>query len=122
MEILKSNNSLGAEIKNVDLGKELQKQELNFINKAWEEHLVLVFKKQNLTDERLIQYSKNFGDLDLPAPNPYGINFSPDHPEINVISNVKDMGLDGHLNLVLQKIYLMSMMSNHLNRQNHSQV
>ena len=92
MEILKSNNSLGAEIKNIDLGKELQKEELNFINKAWEEHLVLVFKKQNLSDVQLINYSKSFGNLDLPAPNPYGINFSPDHPEINVISNVKNMG------------------------------
>ena len=92
MEIVKSNRSLGAEIRNINLEKDLTKEELDFINQAWSENLVLVFKKQNLSDERLIHYSKNFGDLDLPAPNPYGINFSPNHPEINVISNVKNLG------------------------------
>ena len=92
MEITKSNNALGAEIKNIDLSKNLTKEELNFINHAWAENLVLVFKKQILSDAQLISYSKNFGDLDLPAPNPYGINFSPNNPEINVISNVKNMG------------------------------
>ena len=30
--------------------------------------------------------------MDLPAPNPYGIKFSKDYPEINVISNVKKEG------------------------------
>ena len=92
MEILKSGLALGAEVIGVDLGKELEKEKISKINKAWDENLVLVFKNQNLTDPDLIKFSKNFGELDLPAPNPYGIKFSKDYPEINVISNVKKEG------------------------------
>ena len=92
MEIVKSNKALGAEIKNIDLGKKLSNDEIKYITEAWSKNLVLLFKNQNLSDEQLIKYSKNFGNLDLPAPNPYGINFSPNHPEINVISNVKQEG------------------------------
>ena len=92
MEIIKSGLALGAEIKGIDLSKDLNDQQVNDINKAWDENLVLVFKNQNLTDPDLIKFSKNFGNLDHPAPNPYGINFSPEHPEINVISNVKKEG------------------------------
>lgn len=92
MEILKSGLTLGAEIIGVDLGKELEQEKISEINKAWDENLVLVFKNQNLTDPDLIKFSKNFGELDLPAPNPYGIKFSKDYPEINVISNVKKEG------------------------------
>ncbi len=92
MKILKSGLTLGAEIIGVDLGNELEQEKISEINKAWDENLVLVFKNQNLTDPDLIKFSKNFGELDLPAPNPYGIKFSKDHPEINVISNVKKEG------------------------------
>ena len=88
MKLIKSNKALAAEIKNIDLSKDLNAEQIEFINKAWDENLVLIFKKQELNDVELIKFSKYFGDLDLPAPNPYGINFSPDYPEIIVISNV----------------------------------
>tara|TARA_A100001015_G_scaffold64457_1_gene71165 strand:+ start:48 stop:683 length:636 start_codon:yes stop_codon:yes gene_type:complete len=92
MKLIKTNKALAAEIKNIDLSKDLNSEQIEFINKAWDENLVLIFKKQELNDVELIKFSKYFGNLDLPAPNPYGINFSPDHPEINVISNVKEEG------------------------------
>ena len=92
MNLIKSNKTLAAEIKNIDLSEDLNKDQIAFIQKAWDENLVLIFKNQELNDLQLIKFSKYFGNLDLPAPNPYGINFSPDHPEINVISNVKEKG------------------------------
>ena len=92
MNLIKSNKTLAAEIKNIDLSEDLNKDQIAFIQKAWDENLVLIFKNQELNDPQLIKFSKYFGNLDLPAPNPYGINFSPDHPEINVISNVKEKG------------------------------
>ena len=92
MNLIKSNKTLAAEIKNIDLSEDLNKDQIEFIQKAWDENLVLIFKNQELNDLQLIKFSKYFGNLDLPAPNPYGINFSPDHPEINVISNVKEKG------------------------------
>ena len=92
MKILKTDKVLAAEVKDIDLNKELSPEQIKNINDAWDENLVLVFKNQKLTDLDLIKFSKNFGNLDVPAPNPYGINFSPNYPEINVISNVKKKG------------------------------
>ena len=47
---------------------------------------------QKLTDPQLIAFSRNFGELDPPGPNPYGEPFLKEHPELNVISNVVENG------------------------------
>ena len=90
MKLIESDRSLGGEIVGLDIGNKLTNDEINFINKCWNERLVLVFKNQNLDDPKLINFSKYFGELDPPGPNPYGITFLPEFPEINVISNVKN--------------------------------
>jgi len=90
MKLFSSDKSLGGEIVGLDISKKLTHDQINFINECWNERLVLVFKKQNLDDPKLINFSKNFGELDPPGPNPYGITFLPEFPEINVISNVKN--------------------------------
>ena len=90
MKLLNSSKSLGGEIIGLDISKKLTQDQVDFINESWNERLVLVFKKQNLNDPKLINFSKYFGELDPPGPNPYGITFLPEFPEINVISNVKN--------------------------------
>ena len=90
MKLINSVNSLGGEIVDLDISNKLTQDQINFINQSWDERLVLVFKKQNLDDHKLINFSKYFGELDPPGPNPYGITFLPEFPEINVISNVKN--------------------------------
>ena len=90
MKLIHSVKSLGGEIIDLDISNRLTQDQINFINQSWDERLVLVFKKQNLDDHKLINFSKYFGELDPPGPNPYGITFLPEFPEINVISNVKN--------------------------------
>ena len=90
MKLINSLKSLGGEIVDLDISNKLTQDQINFINQSWDERLVLVFKKQNLDDYKLINFSKYFGELDPPGPNPYGITFLPEFPEINVISNVKN--------------------------------
>ena len=90
MKLIHSVKSLGGEIIDLDISNKLTQDQINFINQSWDERLVLVFKKQNLDDHKLINFSKYFGELDPPGPNPYGKTFLPEFPEINVISNVKD--------------------------------
>ena len=90
MKLINSVKSLGGEIIDLDISNKLTQDQINFINQSWDERLVLVFKKQNLDDHKLINFSKYFGELDPPGPNPYGITFLPEFPEINVISNVKN--------------------------------
>ena len=90
MKLINSVKSLGGEILDLDISNKLTQDQINFINQSWDERLVLVFKKQNLDDHKLINFSRYFGELDPPGPNPYGITFLPEFPEINVISNVKN--------------------------------
>ncbi len=90
MEIIPTGAALGAEVRGVDLSKPLTGGQLEVIKQAWDEHLVLTYRGQSLSDPELLAFSKNFGELDPPGPNPYGVEFLPEFPEINVISNVKD--------------------------------
>ena len=83
---------LGAEIGGINLSSSITPSDLETIEDVWRERLVVVFHNQNLSDPQLIAFSKNFGELDPPGPNPYGQPFLKDHPELNVISNVVENG------------------------------
>jgi taurine dioxygenase len=84
--------ALGAEVAGVDVSKPLPRADIDAIENAWRERLVVVFHDQALNDPQLIDFSKNFGELDPPGPNPFGQPFLKDHPELNVISNVVEDG------------------------------
>jgi taurine dioxygenase len=83
---------LGAEISGINLSGLITSSDLETIENVWRERLVVVFHDQELSDPQLITFSKNFGELDPPGPNPYGQPFLKDHPELNVISNVVENG------------------------------
>jgi taurine dioxygenase len=83
---------LGTEIAGVDLSKPLSQDDVETIEETWRERLVVVFRGQRLSDPQLLAFSRNFGELDPPGPNPYGEPFNKEHPEINVISNVIENG------------------------------
>src|SRR5690606_41723270 len=83
---------LGAYIEGVDIAAGVGAASLAEIKRAWKQHLVLIFRGQELTDPDLLAFSRNFGELDPPGPNPYGEPFLKDFPEINVISNVVENG------------------------------
>jgi taurine dioxygenase len=84
--------ALGAEVSGVDVSKPLPQSDIDAIEDTWRERLVVVFHDQALSDPQLIAFSRNFGELDPPGPNPYGQPFLKDHPELNVISNVVENG------------------------------
>ena len=90
MNIVPTGAALGAEIEDIDLSKPLAGESLDIIRQAWDAHLVLLFRGQRLSDPDLLTFSRHFGELDPPGPNPYGTTFLPEFPEINVISNVMD--------------------------------
>ena len=83
---------LGAEASGVDLAGAVSAGDIAAIEDAWRERLVVVFHGQSLSDPQLIGFSRNFGELDPPGPNPYGKPFLESHPELNVISNVVENG------------------------------
>lgn len=76
----------GAEITGIDLREPLSNAQIAEINKAWLEHIVLVFPRQDLTPEQQIAFSRCFGMLDQhesQAPS----TLHRDHREILVLSN-----------------------------------
>jgi taurine dioxygenase len=84
--------ALGAEIGGIDVSKPIAPADRDAIEAAWRDRLVVVMHDQTLSDPQLIAFSKNFGELDPPGPNPYGEPFLKEHPELNVISNVVENG------------------------------
>src|SRR5262249_47661698 len=83
---------LGAVVAGVDVSKALPQSDIDAIENTWRDRLVVVFHDQSLSDPQLIAFSKNFGELDPPGPNPFGAPFLKNHPELNVISNVVENG------------------------------
>jgi taurine dioxygenase len=84
--------ALGAEIRNVDL-RTIDDADFAVIWGAWHDHLVLIFRGQNLSDEDLIAFSKRFGELDWAPVQESGRRFVEGHPEIYVVSNVVEKGV-----------------------------
>src|SRR5919204_1699388 len=84
--------ALGAEVGGIDLAQPAPRTDIDAIEQVWRERLVVVFHGQRLSDPQLIAFSRNFGELDPPGPNPYGEPFIRQHPELNVISNVVENG------------------------------
>jgi len=83
--------ALGADIEGVDLAGPLSPEMVAAIKQAWGEHLVLRFRRQHLSDDDLLRFSRHFGELDW-AP----IAATNDAPEgreyIMVVSNVVEDG------------------------------
>ena len=90
MRIIPIGEMIAADIQDANLSQPLDDVSIAAITKAWNENLVLRFRNQHLSDADLIRFSSYFGELDPPGPNPYGVTFLPEFPEINAISNVKD--------------------------------
>ena len=83
---------LGAEVRGIDLSLPLAGNDVEAIEEAWRTRLVVVIRGQKLSDPQLLAFSRCFGELDPPGPNPYGEPYNKEFPEINVISNVIQNG------------------------------
>jgi len=83
--------ALAADIEGIDLSGALSPETLDAIKQAWAEHLVLRFRGQSLSDDDLMRFSRQFGELDW-AP----IAAAKDAPEgrqyVMVVSNVVENG------------------------------
>ena len=74
--------ALGAEIEGVDLSQALDDETFAEIRRAHLDHLVIFFRGQKLSDERLAAFGRRFGEL---APLPPHRQFPGKFPELLVI-------------------------------------
>jgi taurine dioxygenase len=92
MALAPTGGALGAEIRNVDL-RAIDNGDFAVIRGAWHDHLMLVFRGQELNDDHLIAFSRRFGELDWAPVQESGRRFVEGHPEIYVVSNVLENGV-----------------------------
>jgi taurine dioxygenase len=88
MKILATGGALGAEIFGVDCSKPLEAAAVLRLKQAVLDHLVLIFRDQDLTDEEQVSFSRYFGD-----PKPH-VREQAERPvqEIFIVSNVIENG------------------------------
>ena len=79
--------ALGAEVRGVDLSRDLDAAAFAAIERAWNEHSVLLFRDQAIDETRHVAFSRRFGDLEIHVLDQY---LHPGHPEILIVSNVMD--------------------------------
>jgi taurine dioxygenase len=92
LQIVPSGKALGADVVGLDISQPLSPDEVDQVKQAWADHLVLRFRgSTDLAVESLADFSRNFGTLDKAPVASVGMGkeFSWQHPEITIISNVK---------------------------------
>ncbi len=78
---------LGAEVSGVDLSGPLAEEDFARIEQAWLEHLVLLFRDQQLSQAQLADFGRRFGELHRTTGFTYGAKPDGTLPEIELISN-----------------------------------
>ncbi|HEV2187075.1 MAG TPA: TauD/TfdA family dioxygenase [Stellaceae bacterium] len=95
VRVLPTGAALGADIEGVDLAGPLSPETMAAIKKAWGEHLVLRFRGQRLSDDDLMRFSRQFGELDWApiAAADVKIAGADEKQYVMVISNVVENGV-----------------------------
>jgi taurine dioxygenase len=92
IQVLPTGAALAAEVCGVDL-RGIDDGAFAALHRAWLDHLVLLFRGQELDDDDLGAFSRRFGELDLAPIQENGRRFVDGHPEIYVVSNVIENGV-----------------------------
>jgi len=86
LEVTKTGAACGAEIA-CDLAQDIDEETFWEIQRAFHDNIVVVFRGQNLTNERHIEFSRRFGELEVHIVKKYLL---PGYPEILLISNIRN--------------------------------
>jgi len=86
LSVAGSGNACGAEIK-FNLSMALDDRIFGEIQQAFHDNVVVYFRDQRLTNERHIEFSRYFGELEIHVLKRYLL---PNYPDILLISNIKD--------------------------------
>jgi len=86
LPVKKSNAACGAEIV-FDLARDIDDPTFREIERAFHDNIVVVFRGQQLSNERHVEFSRRFGELEIHIVKKYLL---PGFPEVLLISNIKD--------------------------------
>ena len=63
IDITPLSRALGAEIRGLDLKQPLKASTIAEVEDAWHEHIVLVFRDQDLDEDAQLRFARQFGTL-----------------------------------------------------------
>ena len=89
IEVVPTGKALGAEIRGVNLAARMDDATFRKIDEAFNEHGVIFFRGQALTEEQQIRFARRFGELEINVNTEYGLR---DYPEMLLVSNVVENG------------------------------
>ncbi|MED6309102.1 MAG: TauD/TfdA family dioxygenase [Pseudomonadota bacterium] len=100
-ETIPSGAALGAEIRGINLAGRIPETVASALKDAWHEHLVLLFRDQELDDDSLLAAANLFGPTQEGGAHKYfkkggfeaGRGLLATRPEITVISNLDESGV-----------------------------
>jgi taurine dioxygenase len=84
--VTKSGAACGAEVA-YDLAQDIDEGTFSEIERAFHDNIVVVFRRQTLSNEQHIEFSRRFGELEVHIVKKYLL---PGYPEILLISNIRD--------------------------------
>jgi taurine dioxygenase len=95
IEVIPTGAAAGAEVHGIDLSRDLSDETAGLMRAAWGEHLVLLFRGQNLTPGQYVNAASVFGEPQVGAARAYYRNAGAGDdmhalpvPEISVLSNL----------------------------------
>ena len=94
LEVIPLSKHIGAELRGLDLSKPLSEADVAAINKAWLDHIVILFRGQQLSQEDQLRVTSYFGEpgaLGRP-PKFFPPGFTKLLPKIMMISNIRENG------------------------------
>ncbi|HEY0566968.1 MAG TPA: TauD/TfdA family dioxygenase [Xanthobacteraceae bacterium] len=90
IEVVPLSPALGAEIRGVDLRAPLDEETIRTIRKAWNDHIVIRLRGQELSEEDQVRFGETFGPLNRSAKKRAHHNAK--NPAIMLISNIRENG------------------------------
>ena len=93
MEVVPLCDALGAEIRGVDLSRPLDGATVAAVESAWQEHIVLLFRGQQIGEDQQIAFASRFGEIAArsrpAARRPEGAGYN---EAVMLVSNVRRNG------------------------------
>jgi taurine dioxygenase len=94
LDIVALSQHIGAEIRGIDLRDQPDEETIRAINRAWLDHLVLIFPDQHLSQEDLVRVTSYFGEQAAHSRPPkfFPKGYSKMLPGVMLISNIRENG------------------------------
>ncbi|HEY7742868.1 MAG TPA: TauD/TfdA family dioxygenase [Burkholderiales bacterium] len=89
MSIVPTGAALGAEIRGVDLARDLDARTFRHIEEAFDHYGVIFFRDQRITVAQQIAFARRFGEVEINVNTQACL---PGHPEVLLVSNIKENG------------------------------